>query len=163
MRTLIPNRSVVIGFLTGMMTLAAVAWFCGPKVTRHEEDPLTGRIRHTTEWLGATFYSRVEETEVSRWANPNSLKAIYPGQYGWSIVSSTHRNWFGSTWIACGGGYAIPLWIFRGDIKLDGFSREELLRKYQTELVENWKQNGSLLPTVKDWSRSIQVTNTESP
>ncbi len=159
MKALIPSRSAVVGFVVGVVTLAAFAWFFGPKVVSHQEDPLTGRRRIVTEWLGATIYVRVDENEVSRWADQHSIKAIYPGQYGWSGVSHYHRRWGGRDSIGCGGGYGVVQLIFHGYIKLDGSSREETLQKYQTELIENWKQHSSLLPAVKEWSRGTRYTN----
>ncbi len=161
MKSLIPNRSVVSGFLAGVVALAAFAWFFGPKVNRHEEDPLTGRTRDTIEWLGATIYTHVEENEVSRWADQHSIKGIYPAQYGWSYVTTQHRRWFGRGSIGC-GGYGIPIRIYRGEIKLDGVSKEGTLRKYQTALVENWKRSQSFLPVMEEWVRSARLKNSNA-
>lgn len=161
MKALIPNRLFVAGFLAGVVVLAAFAWFLGPKVISHQEDPLTGRRRFVTEWLGATIYSRVEENEVSRWADQHSIKGIYPAQYGWSGVSHYHRRWGGRDAIGCGGGYGVVQLIFHGYIKLDGSSREETLQKYQADLIENWKQHSSLQPTLKEWSHRARGTNSE--
>lgn len=158
MKALIPNRSSVFGFLAGVLALAAFAWFLGPKVSRHEEDPLTGRLRSTTEWLGATIHTRIEENEVSRWADQHSIAGIYPGQYGWSGVSTTDRRWFGRTSIGC-GGYGVPIQIFHGTIKREGLSREEVLRKYQTELIESWKRSHSFQPVMEEWARGNRSTD----
>ena len=153
---LMPNRQFVIGFLTGVMALLAVAWFWVLKVNRHEEDPLTGRNRYTTEWLGAIIHTRVAENDVSRWVDQHSIRGIYPGQYGWSPVTTSHRRWFGPTSIGCGGS-GVPLWIFRGEIRADGLSKEELLQKYQTELIDNWKRTQSFLPVMQEWAKRAQV------
>lgn len=152
MKTWISIRSVTLGFLAGVVTLVAFAWFFGPKIVSDQEDPLTGRRRFETKWLGATIISRVEENEVSRWADQHSIKGIYPAQYGWSGVSTSFRQWFGRCGIGC-GGYGIPHRIFSGEIKLEDNSREEVLQKYQLELVENWKRTHSFLPVMEDWSR----------
>jgi hypothetical protein len=167
-KSLIPNRYFVAGLIVGAITLATLAWFFGPKSISHLEDPLTGRRRYETEWLGTTMLVRVQENEVSHWADQHSIKGIYPGQYGWSGVSVQSRSrWFGRTSIGCGGGHGVVQLIFHGYIKLDGSSREETLQRYQTELIENWKQHGSLLPAIKEWSRGTRyknmVTNPTSP
>jgi len=159
MKAGISIRYVTMGFLAGVMALVAFAWFFGPKISRHQEDPLTGRSRYTTEWLGATIHTRVVENETSRWADQNSISGVYPGQYGWVGVSATGRRWCGKTVIGCGGGYGVVQLIFHGAIKLDGGSREETLQKYQTELIENWKEHSSLLPAIKEWSRGTRHTN----
>jgi len=163
MKGLIPNRLIIVGFLAGVIFLTAFAWFFGPKVINQQEDPVTGRTREVTEWLGATIHIRVEENEVSRWADQHSVAGIYPGQYGWSGITTYNRRWLGRTSIGCGGGYGVPLWIFRGDLKLAGSSREETLRLYQTELLENWKQHSSLQPALKEWSHRARGTNSEPP
>lgn len=149
MKAGISIRYITIGFLAGVATLSAFAWFFGPKVVSHQEDPLTGRQLFEPVWLGATIHTRVEENEVSRWADQHSIKGIYPAQYGWSCVSISDRQWFGRTGIGC-GGYGIPHRIFKGEIKCEPYNREETLQMDRSGIMAkrilsptNWIAVGS--------------------
>ena len=156
-------RDLIIGFLVGVVTLAVIAWFYGPKVSSLEEDPLTGRHQSTIKWLGATIDSHVVENEVSRWADKHSIQGIYPARYGWIHISSSWRGWFNKGGVGCMGGFDLPGRIFREQIKLDGLTKEEALRKYQTELVENCKQSRSYFPVIEEWGRKAQAKDSEAP
>jgi hypothetical protein len=101
-------------------------------------------------WMGLTLYSHVEENEVSKWAERNSLPGVYPAQYGWSPVSSHSSRWFDSTKHAR-GGYGIPAGIYREALKIEGLVREETLQKYQAELIAAYHEHGSTLGIQKRW------------
>ena len=155
-------RDLIIGFLVGVVALAVIAWFYGPKVSSLEEDPLTGRHQSTIKWLGATIGRHVVENEVSRWADKHSIQGIYPARYGWILVTTSSRGWFDRGEIGCKGGYDLPGRIFREQIKLDGLTKEEALRKYQTELVENCRQSRSYFPVIEEWGRKAQAKDSDA-
>lgn len=144
-------RMFFAGVATAWIIPLVVAFFAGPRYSSTCMDPLTGRVKHTETWIGLTLYDRIEENEVSKWADRNSIPGIYPGQYGWSHVTSTGREWFSRSWIACAGGLDIPARIYRSDIVIEGLTREETLQRYQTELVAYYREHGSTHGIERKW------------
>src|SRR5688572_18971891 len=127
-------RSFLAGALVAWLVPLAIAWMWGPRSKVDYEDPLTGRTKQTATWLGITLFDRIEENDVSKWADGNSISGSYPAQYGWSPVTSEHSGWFTGSAIAC-GGHGIPGRIQRGEIAVEGLTPEATLRKYQAELA----------------------------
>lgn len=144
--------------LIGLLIPLALAYFFGAKSETTYEDQMTGRLKHESNWIGLMLYEKIEENEVSKWADNNSLQGLYPAQYGWTAVSSHGRGWFSSTEIACGGGHAIPLWIFMGKIKMDGLTREEVLKRYQTEVIALYNEHHSIESAERIWLAKREVT-----
>jgi hypothetical protein len=128
----------------------AVAAVWGPRTRMTYEDPMTGRARHTATWLGMTLYDRVEENEVSKWADVNSVAGTYPARYGWSPVTTEQSDWFTGMSIGC-GGHGIPGRIQRGEIAEKGLTPEQTLRKYQTELAAAFTEHSSTAGVQKNW------------
>lgn len=149
-------KPYIIGAVAGaflvLTILTTLAWFCGPKQSSLEEDPLTGRHRHTVVWLGTVVRERVEEDDVSQWADQNSIGSIYPAQYGWTFVSGERRSWFGPT-AAGDGGSGVPQLIYKGDIEMEGLTREQILQVYQEELVGYWQEHKSTRAIQENWRR----------
>jgi hypothetical protein len=148
-------RSSGIGFLAACGTLLLVAALGGPLSRTTMEDPLTGRLRHTTEWIGITLYDKIEENDVSAWADANSVAGTYPAQYGWSPVTREYRGWFTGMTIAC-GGFGIPGRIYRGEIALAGLAPQQTLQQYQSELAAAYGVHGSTIGVQKSWSKQIK-------
>ena len=144
-------RSFVAGVIFGCLVPFAVAFFGGPRSAATYEDSLTGRYLRESTWLGMTLCHRVEENEVSQWADRNSIEGSYPAQYGWTVVTREERGWFSGSTIACGGGFNIPNQIFNGQIAIEGLTREETLRRYQAELVASFNEHGSIIGAQRKW------------
>ena len=139
------------GVALGCLVPYALASFYGPKSDTTYEDPLTGRRKYESIWLGTTLSERIEESEVSRWADRNSAPGIFYGQYGWNRITREERDWFTSTSIACGRFHDIPELIFRKKIVIDGLTPEEVLQKYQGEIVAEYQEHVSIIGTQKKW------------
>jgi len=154
MKSLLSSRTYWIGFASGSVCLVGalllVAWLWGPRLEFLEEDPLTGRRKRTITWLGAVIHCRISENNVSRWADENSAEGVSYSMCGWSYVASTERIWFRGVEEGS-GGYGIPRQIYRGDIKIGGLSREEVLREYQNELTDHWRAHESIERVLKKW------------
>jgi hypothetical protein len=144
-------RIFFAGVVIGGLVPFALAVLCGPHSKATYEDPLTGRHMHESIWLGMTTSSHIEENEVSKWADRNSIQGIYPARYGWSVITREARGWFSRSSIACGGGLDIPNQIFRGQIALDGLTREQALQQYQTDLVAAYNEHGSMIGAQRKW------------
>jgi hypothetical protein len=138
------------GVAFGCVLPVAIAFISGPRTQSVSEDPLTGRRLQTSTWLGMKLSRQIQENEVSQWADANSISGIYPARFGWSLVTSESKGWFSPTTIAC-GGYGIPEQIHRGAIAIDGLTREEVLRKYQSELVAYYKEHDSTGRLQQQW------------
>lgn len=128
----------------------AVAYRYGPKSHTSYEDPLTGRTKEESIWLGITLSSRIDKNEVAEWADRHSIEGIYSAKYGWLVSSTSQRWWFTGSMIGC-GGYGIPYRIYRGGIAIPGLTREETLQKYQTECVLAYEEHGSLMGVQDRW------------
>jgi hypothetical protein len=144
-------RAFICGLSLGCLVPLAVACFWGPKSETSYEDPLTGRRKRESNWLGLALSNQVDEDEVSRWADRNSIPGTYPARYGWTVISRTQRGWFSPSWIACGGGFDIPKRIFHKEIAIDGLTREETLQRYQTELVAAYTEHHSTIAAQRKW------------
>jgi hypothetical protein len=147
-------RTFICGLLLGSLVPLAAAWFFGPKFAATYEDPLTGRRKHESIWVGLTLSNQVEENEVSRWADRHSIPDIYPGRFGWTPITRTERRWFSASSIACGGGYDIPKRIFDGKIAMDGLTREEILQRYQADIVAAYAEHASTTGAQRKWVAS---------
>lgn len=143
-------RMFFAGVAVAWLVPLAVAYRYGPASHTDYEDPLTGRTKRESIWLGITLSSKVEVGEVAEWADRNSLSGMYPAKYGWSVSSTSVRWWFTGTLIAC-GGYGIPYRISDGQIVVPGLTREETLQKYQAECVTAYEEHGSLMRIQEKW------------
>lgn len=141
-----------IGLVAGWITLLGVAYRYGARSSSMHTDPLTGRVKVTKTWIGFSLDDRIVENEVTRWADQNSIPGIYPGQYGWSHVTSSEKEWFSGTCIGCSGSLDIPGRIFRGEIVIDGLTREEVLQQYQADVVASCRQPQSTRTVEFQWS-----------
>jgi hypothetical protein len=103
-------------------------------------------------WLGVELSKEIEENEVSRWADKNSIPDVYPARYGWTVIASTQRGWFSRGSIGCDGGFDIPSRIFRGQIAIDGLTREQVLQSYQTEFIAAYNEHGSTIGAQREWA-----------
>lgn len=103
-------------------------------------------------WLGVALSKEIEENEVSHWADKNSIADVYPARYGWTKITFTQRGWFSRGSIGCGGGFDIPSRIFRGQIAIEGMTREQVLQSYQTEFIAAYNEHGSTIGAQRKWS-----------
>ena len=140
------------GIALGCLLPYALAFFYGPKSDTFYEDPLTGRRKRESIWLGVTLSDQIEENEVSKWADQNSAPGIYYAQYGWTQITREERGWFTSASIACGGGHDIPARIFRKEIAIKGLTSGEALQKYQGEIVTEFQEHYSTIGTQQKWA-----------
>jgi len=152
------RRAFSFGVAFGCLASIGFVLFFGPKSTTSYEDPLTGRHKQESTWLGFTYYSQIQENDVSRWADKNSIPQVYAGKYGWSHASSTRCGWFTGTTIAC-GGHGVPSRIMRGTIRVDGLTQEQALQQYQAELVTAFKEHGSTIGVQRMWVQKSNPTN----
>jgi hypothetical protein len=143
------------GFLTAWLIALWVVWFFGPRLKVTAVDPLTGRLKYTDTLLGVTLVERVDENDVSKWAEQHSILGIYAGQYGWTQVSGEGREWFSGTMIGC-GGYNVPALIHGRNLTIDGLTPEQTLQKYQTELVAYFREHGSTNGVESRWSKIVK-------
>lgn len=129
----------------------AVAYQYGPRTSVDYEDPLTGRSKYESTWLGLTTSSRTVETPESAWADLHSIPGTYPAKCGWIKSSYSQNSWFSGTLVAC-GGYGIPYRIYHGQIVIEGLTREQTFEKYQTECVEAYHEDRSLWKVQDRWA-----------
>jgi hypothetical protein len=144
------------GMVTGCLLPLALAYCFGPKSTAVYEDPLTGRRMRESIWLDLTLSRQIEENEVSKWADGNSIPEVYPARFGWTAITREERGWFSRRSIACGGGYDIPNRILRGQIAIEGLTPEKTLQKYQTEFIAAFNEHESAVGIQRAWSAKQQ-------
>lgn len=139
-------------FAIAVVLALALAFVFGPYNDASYEDPLTGRHKSEVVWMGLRMHHRIEENEVSKWADQCSVPEIKPLQFGWSDRFSSERGWFTGTTVYCDGGYGIPERIFRGYIVVDGQSKRETLQSYQNDLAEEYYLRGSTELVQRRWA-----------
>jgi hypothetical protein len=108
------------------------------------------------EWSGVTLYDQIEENDVSRWVDRNSISGVYPARLGWIPIGFVVRGWFGGTEIGCGGS-SIPRLIYEGRITMDGLSREEILRQYQSELIAEFDDHFVINAVWRKWIDKVKL------
>lgn len=149
-------RAVRVVVVRCLVLLITVTIFFGPTSRGLYEDPLTGRRLRETIWLGMFPFKQIEETEVSRWADEHSNPEVYPGRFGWNLITQTNGGWFGLGAIRCGGGFRIPDRISRGEIAVDGQKPEDTLRQYQSEYIAAYNEQGLTREVQYIWSAKAE-------
>lgn len=149
---------VSLGLLIGLLIPLGIAYYQGPRSTTFAVDPLTGRHKVESTWLGITTKSEITETPVSVWADQHGLPKLVPGNAGWVGVTMSKRSWFGGEFNACWGrgGQVIPA-IMDGRLHVDGQTPEETFRQYQGEYIAAHRESGAGWTVLKPWLARIKM------